>query len=152
MLPKSKALNIPLDLRSNIYLCSWALMRTRSWIQAPEMSFLLRLAGRSLRDGGEARSPAELWVEPLLLHNKRSQLSWFGHLIQMPPRGGPGHAGETTSPGLETPRLPHALRDNCIYDGQTCAFGLTVHENAYSRHTFLSWWKFNLVFFFQVAE
>ena len=49
--------------------------RTRSRIQAVEMSFLRRVAGRSLRD--RVRSSAtreELGVEPLLLHVERNQL------------------------------------------------------------------------------
>ncbi|KAK7925839.1 hypothetical protein WMY93_008149 [Mugilogobius chulae] len=60
--------------------------RTRSQIQAVEMSFLRRVAGRSLRD--RVRSSVtreELGVEPLLLHVERSQLRWLGHLFRMPP-------------------------------------------------------------------
>ncbi len=60
--------------------------RTRSRIQAAEMSFLRRMAGRSLRD--RVRSSVtreELRVEPLLLHIKRGQLRWLGHLFRMPP-------------------------------------------------------------------
>jgi len=47
--------------------------RMRSQIQAAEISFLRRVAGR------------ELGVEPLLLRIERSQLRRFGHLIRMPP-------------------------------------------------------------------
>ncbi|KAI3362885.1 hypothetical protein L3Q82_001925 [Scortum barcoo] len=50
------------------------------------MSFLRRVAGRSLRD--RVRSSVtreELGVEPLLLHIERSQLRWLGHLFRMPP-------------------------------------------------------------------
>ncbi|KAI3352505.1 hypothetical protein L3Q82_005456 [Scortum barcoo] len=60
--------------------------RTRSRIQAAEMSFLRRVAGRSLRD--RVRSSVtreELGVEPLLLRIERSQLRWLGHLFRMPP-------------------------------------------------------------------
>ncbi len=60
--------------------------RTRSRIQAAEMSFLRRVAGRSLRD--RVRSSVtreELRVEPLLLHIERGQLRWLGHLFRMPP-------------------------------------------------------------------
>ncbi|KAI3356330.1 hypothetical protein L3Q82_017556, partial [Scortum barcoo] len=59
---------------------------TDRWIQAAEMSFLRRVAGRSLRD--RVRSSVireELGVEPLLLHIERSQLRWLGHLFRMPP-------------------------------------------------------------------
>ncbi|KAK3519557.1 hypothetical protein QTP86_003108 [Hemibagrus guttatus] len=60
--------------------------RVRSRIQAAEMSFLRRVAGRSLRD--RVRSSVtweELGAEPLLLHIKRGQLRWLGHLFWMPP-------------------------------------------------------------------
>uniref|UniRef100_A0A8C2ZPF1 Reverse transcriptase domain-containing protein n=1 Tax=Cyclopterus lumpus TaxID=8103 RepID=A0A8C2ZPF1_CYCLU len=60
--------------------------RTRSRIQAAEMSFLRRVAGLSLRD--RVRSSdirGELGVESLLLRVERSQLRWFGHLVRMPP-------------------------------------------------------------------
>ncbi|KAA0706920.1 hypothetical protein E1301_Tti002240 [Triplophysa tibetana] len=65
--------------------------RTRSRIQAAEMSFLCRVAGRSLRD--RVRSSVtweELRVEPLLLHIERGQLRWLGHLFRMPPGRLPG--------------------------------------------------------------
>ncbi|KAK3507851.1 hypothetical protein QTP70_001422 [Hemibagrus guttatus] len=65
--------------------------RVRSRIQAAEMSFLCRVAGRSLRD--RVRSfvtREELGVEPLLLHIKRGQLRWLGHLFRMPPGRLPG--------------------------------------------------------------
>ncbi|KAK7886862.1 hypothetical protein WMY93_026483 [Mugilogobius chulae] len=55
------------------------------------MSFLRRVAGRSLRD--RVRSSVtreELGVEPLLLHVERSQLRWLGHLFRMPPGRLPG--------------------------------------------------------------
>ncbi len=65
--------------------------RTISWIQAAEMSFLRRVAGRSLRD--RVRSSVtreELKVEPLLLDIERSQLRWLGHLFWVPPWCLPG--------------------------------------------------------------
>ncbi|KAK3564038.1 hypothetical protein QTP86_006949 [Hemibagrus guttatus] len=65
--------------------------RVRSRIQAAEMSFLCRVAGRSLRD--RVRSSVtreELGVEPLLLHIERGQLRWLGHLFRMPPGHLPG--------------------------------------------------------------
>ena len=58
--------------------------RTRSRVQAAEMSFLRRVAGVSLRD--RVRSSAireELGLEPLLLYLERSQLRWFGHLVRI---------------------------------------------------------------------
>ncbi|KAK3537288.1 hypothetical protein QTP70_006984 [Hemibagrus guttatus] len=65
--------------------------RVRSRIQAAEMSFLRRVAGRSLRD--RVRSSVtweELGVEPLLLRIERGQLRWLGHLFRMPPGRLPG--------------------------------------------------------------
>ncbi|KAK3565094.1 hypothetical protein QTP86_033147, partial [Hemibagrus guttatus] len=65
--------------------------RVRSRIQAAEMSFLRRVAGRSLRD--RVRSSVtweELGVEPLLLCIERGQLRWLGHLFRMPPGRLPG--------------------------------------------------------------
>ncbi|KAK0144601.1 putative uncharacterized transposon-derived protein F52C9.6 [Merluccius polli] len=60
--------------------------RTRSRVQAAEMSFLRRVAGLSLRD--RVRSSVireELRVDPLLLRIERSQMRWLGHLVRMPP-------------------------------------------------------------------
>ncbi|KAK3561554.1 hypothetical protein QTP86_008774 [Hemibagrus guttatus] len=65
--------------------------RIGSRIQAAEMSFLCRVAGRSLRD--RVRSSVtreEFGVEPLLLHIERGQLRWLGHLFRMPPGCLPG--------------------------------------------------------------
>ncbi|KAK3572533.1 hypothetical protein QTP86_034321, partial [Hemibagrus guttatus] len=65
--------------------------RVRSRIQAAKMSFLRRVAGRSLRD--RVRSSVtreELGVKPLLLHIERGQLRWLGHLFRMPPGRLPG--------------------------------------------------------------
>ena len=60
--------------------------RTRSRIQAAEMSFLRRVAGVSLRDRVRSSVIRErLGVESLLLCVERSQLRWFGHLVRMPP-------------------------------------------------------------------
>ncbi|TWW59701.1 hypothetical protein D4764_06G0012310 [Takifugu flavidus] len=58
--------------------------RTRSRIQAAEMSFLRRVAGLSLRDRVRSSDIREgLGVEPLLLHIERSQSGgsgiWLGH-------------------------------------------------------------------------
>ena len=52
----------------------------------PEMSFLRRVAGLSLR--GRLRNSdnrERLRVDPLLLDVERSQLRWFGHLVRLPP-------------------------------------------------------------------
>uniref|UniRef100_A0AAY5JVS7 Reverse transcriptase domain-containing protein n=1 Tax=Esox lucius TaxID=8010 RepID=A0AAY5JVS7_ESOLU len=65
--------------------------RTRSRIQAAEMNFIRRVAGRSLRN--RVRSSVtreEHRVEPLLLHIERGQLRWLGHLFRMPPERLPG--------------------------------------------------------------
>ncbi|GAA6083797.1 uncharacterized protein LOC111191400, partial [Tachysurus ichikawai] len=74
--------------------------RTRSWIQADEMSFLCRVAGRSLRE--RVRSSVtreELRVEPLLLHIERSQLRWLGHLFRMLPGSLPGEVSRACPTG-----------------------------------------------------
>ena len=65
--------------------------RTRSRVQAAEMSFLCRVAGLSFRD--RVRSLVireELRVDPLLLCIERSQMRWLGHLVRMPPGRLPG--------------------------------------------------------------
>ncbi|KAK0154053.1 Craniofacial development protein 2 [Merluccius polli] len=65
--------------------------RTRSRVQAAEMSFLRRVAGLSFRD--RVRSSVireELGVDPLLLRVERSQMRWLGHLVRMPPGRLPG--------------------------------------------------------------
>ncbi|KAK3537395.1 hypothetical protein QTP70_008853 [Hemibagrus guttatus] len=59
--------------------------RIRSRIQAAKMTFLRRVAGRSLRDRVRSSvTQEELGVEPLLLHIERGQLRWLGHLLRMP--------------------------------------------------------------------
>ncbi|KAK3567833.1 hypothetical protein QTP86_027230 [Hemibagrus guttatus] len=78
--------------------------RVRSQIQAAEMSFLRRVAGRSLRD--RVRSSVtreELRVEPLLLHIERGQLKWLGHLFRMPPGRLPGEVFRACPTGEEAP-------------------------------------------------
>ena len=65
--------------------------RTRSRIQAAEMSFLRRVSGLSLRDRVRSSVIREgLRVEPLLLRIERSQMRWLGHLVRMPPGRLPG--------------------------------------------------------------
>ncbi|KAI3359361.1 hypothetical protein L3Q82_002861 [Scortum barcoo] len=89
---KGEALDLPVNLSFPLPHLTyghelWVMTeRTRSRIQAAEMSFLRRVAGRSLRD--RVRSSVtreELGVEPLLLRIERSQLRWLGHLFRMPP-------------------------------------------------------------------
>uniref|UniRef100_A0A8C6PEM1 ribonuclease H n=1 Tax=Nothobranchius furzeri TaxID=105023 RepID=A0A8C6PEM1_NOTFU len=65
--------------------------KTRSRIQAAEMSFLRKVAGLSLRDRvRRSVIREELGVEPLLFHIERSQLRWLSHLVRMPPGHLPG--------------------------------------------------------------
>ncbi len=80
------------------------------------MSFLRRVAGRSLRD--RVRSSVtreELIVEPLLLDIERSQLRWLGHLFRMPPGCLPGEVfrarptGRNTQDTVEGLYLPTGL-------------------------------------------
>ncbi len=65
----------------------WVLTgRTRSWIQAAELSIFHRVAGCSHRDRVRSSVTQEdLGVELLLLHIERSQLRWLGHLYWIPP-------------------------------------------------------------------
>ncbi|TWW64246.1 hypothetical protein D4764_03G0012540 [Takifugu flavidus] len=81
--------------------------RTRSRVQAAEMSFLRRVAGLSLRD--RVRSSAireELGVEPLLLRIERSQMRWLGHLVRMPPGRLPGKVFRACPSGRRPPGRP----------------------------------------------
>ncbi|TWW62404.1 hypothetical protein D4764_04G0010510 [Takifugu flavidus] len=84
----------------------WVMMeRTRSQVQAAEMSFLRRVAGLSFID--RLRSSAiqeELGVEPLLLRVERSQMRWLGHLVRIPP----GRlSGEVFRACPSVPKTPH---------------------------------------------
>ena len=97
------------------YLHPWLTERIRSWIQAAEMSFLRRVAGRSLRDVVRSSvTQKELGMVPLLLHIERS--SGTGICIGCPrntflgrcswhvlpggdPKKDPGHTGVTMSLG-----------------------------------------------------
>ncbi|KAK0145331.1 putative uncharacterized transposon-derived protein F52C9.6 [Merluccius polli] len=74
--------------------------RTRSQVQAAEMSFLRRVTGLSLRD--RVRSSVireELGVDPPLLRVERSQMRWLGHLFRMPPGRLPGEVFRAGSTG-----------------------------------------------------
>ncbi|KAI3365769.1 hypothetical protein L3Q82_000704 [Scortum barcoo] len=107
------------------------------------MSFLRRVAGRSLRD--RVRSSVtreELGVEPLLLHIERSQLRWLGHLFRMPPgrlpkeafqacptgrrprEEDPGHAGETMSLGWPGKCLGVPLEELEEVSGCLCSYNM----------------------------
>ncbi|XP_048009164.1 uncharacterized protein LOC125243494 [Megalobrama amblycephala] len=83
--------------------------RMRSRIQAVEMSFLRRVAGRSLRDRVRSSvTQEELRVEPLLLHIERSQLRWLGHLFRMPPGRLPGEVFRACPTGRRPQGRPRA--------------------------------------------
>ena len=58
--------------------------RMRSQLQAATNKILWRVYGLTLRDGVGGFN-MELGVELLLLDIKKSQLTWFGHLVKMPP-------------------------------------------------------------------
>ncbi|KAI3352329.1 hypothetical protein L3Q82_005297 [Scortum barcoo] len=92
-------------------------------IQAAEMSFFRRMAGRSLRD--KVRSSVtreELGVEPLLLHIERSQLRWLGHLFRMPPG-----------------RLPREVFQACPTRRRPCARPRTTHWRDYVSLELPAW-------------
>ncbi|TWW61130.1 hypothetical protein D4764_05G0012200 [Takifugu flavidus] len=81
--------------------------RTRSRVQAAEMSFLRRVVGLSLRD--RVRSSAireELGVKSLLLRVERSQMRWLGHLVRMPPGRLPGEVFRACPSGRRPPGRP----------------------------------------------
>ncbi|KAK3534617.1 hypothetical protein QTP86_016770, partial [Hemibagrus guttatus] len=85
--------------------------RVRSRIQAAEMSFLRRVAGRSLRD--RVRSSVtreELGVERLVLHIKRRQLRWLEHLFRMPPGRLPGEVFRACPTGKRPRGRPRTRR------------------------------------------
>ncbi|KAK3569395.1 hypothetical protein QTP86_027811 [Hemibagrus guttatus] len=89
--------------------------RVRSRIQAAEMSFLHRVAGRSLRD--RVRSSVtreELRVEPLLLYIERGQLMWLGHLFQMTPGRLPGEAFRACPTGKRARGRPRTRWRDCV--------------------------------------
>ena len=84
--------------------------RSRSWVQAAEMS---RVAGLSLRD--RVRSSVireELGVDPLLLRVERSQMRWLGHLVRMPPAPLPGEVFRARPTG----RRPRGRPRTCWRD------------------------------------
>ncbi|KAK3517257.1 hypothetical protein QTP70_001616, partial [Hemibagrus guttatus] len=90
--------------------------RVRSRIQAAEMSFLLRVAGHSLRD--RVRSSVtreELGVEPLLLHIERGQLKWLGHLFRMPPGRLPGEVFQACPTGKRPRGRPRTRWRDCVF-------------------------------------
>ncbi|XP_058625585.1 uncharacterized protein LOC131536570 [Onychostoma macrolepis] len=90
--------------------------RTRSQIQAAEISFLPRVAGRTLRD--RVRSSVtreELGVEPLLLHIERNQLRWLRHLFWMSPGGLPGEVFRACPTGRRPPgKTQDTLEGLCL--------------------------------------
>ncbi|KAK3528727.1 hypothetical protein QTP70_010164 [Hemibagrus guttatus] len=91
--------------------------RIRSWIQVAEMSFLCRVAGRSLRD--RVRSSVtreELGAEPLLLHIERGQLRWLGHLFRMPPGCLPGEVFWACPTGKRPRGRPRARWRDYVHD------------------------------------
>ncbi len=54
--------------------------------QAEEIIFLHRVAGLRLIDGvRSSHTQSEIGIELMLLRIGRSQLSWFKHLVRMPP-------------------------------------------------------------------
>ncbi|KAK3523078.1 hypothetical protein QTP86_012752 [Hemibagrus guttatus] len=80
------------------------------------MSFLRRVAGRSLRD--RVRSSVtreELGVEPLLLHIERGQLRWLGHLFRMPPGRLPGEVFRACPTGKRPRGRPRTLWRDYVF-------------------------------------
>ncbi|KAK3535054.1 hypothetical protein QTP70_002584 [Hemibagrus guttatus] len=92
--------------------------RVRSRIQAAEMSFVRRVAGRSLRDRVRSSVTREgLGVEPLLLHIERWQLRWLGHLFRMPPGRLPGEVFRACPTGKRPRGRPRTRWRDCLSAG-----------------------------------
>uniref|UniRef100_A0A8C6P1M8 Reverse transcriptase domain-containing protein n=1 Tax=Nothobranchius furzeri TaxID=105023 RepID=A0A8C6P1M8_NOTFU len=94
-LSQKAKLSIYLSIYVPILTCGHELWvgtkRTRWQMHAAEMSFLQRVAGLPLRDRVRSSVIREgLGVDLLLLHIKRNQLRWLGHLVRMPPGCLPG--------------------------------------------------------------
>ncbi|KAK3558768.1 hypothetical protein QTP86_028769 [Hemibagrus guttatus] len=103
--------------------------RVRSQIQAAEMSFLRRVAGRSLRD--RVRSSVtreELGVEPLLLHIERGQLRWLGHLFRMPPGRLPGEVFRACPTGKRPRGRPRTRWRDYVFRLAWERLGVTPEE------------------------
>uniref|UniRef100_A0A8C6LRX0 Reverse transcriptase domain-containing protein n=1 Tax=Nothobranchius furzeri TaxID=105023 RepID=A0A8C6LRX0_NOTFU len=93
--------------------------RTRSRIQAAEMSFLRRVAGLSLRDRVRSSVIQEgLGVDPLVLHIQRSQLRWLGHVVRMPPGRLPGEVFRARPTGRRPKGRPRTQWRDYISPGQ----------------------------------
>ncbi|TWW53707.1 hypothetical protein D4764_0113540, partial [Takifugu flavidus] len=85
--------------------------RTRSHVQAAEISFLGRVAGLSLRDRMRSSAIREkLRVEPLLLRVERNQMRWLGHLVRMPSGRLPGEVFRECPSGRRPPGRPRLER------------------------------------------
>ncbi|XP_061892442.1 uncharacterized protein LOC133642332 [Entelurus aequoreus] len=86
--------------------------RTRSRVQAAEMSFLRRVAGLSLRD--RVRSSVirkELKVKPLLLHMERSQM------VRMPPERLPKEVFRARPTGRRPRGRPRTRWEDYVWPG-----------------------------------
>ncbi|TWW82356.1 hypothetical protein D4764_01G0021710 [Takifugu flavidus] len=77
--------------------------RTRSRVQAAEMSFSVGWLGPPLERGRSSAILEELGVEPLLLRVERSQMRWLGHRVRMPPGPLPGEVFRVCPSGRRPP-------------------------------------------------
>ncbi|KAI3363477.1 hypothetical protein L3Q82_012086, partial [Scortum barcoo] len=91
------------------------------------MSFLRRVAGRSLEIGGLS-GVGEL--RPLLLRIERSQLRWLGHLFRMPPAPGrlPREVFQACPTGRRPRGRPSTLEKLCLSAGLGSASGFPPEE------------------------
>uniref|UniRef100_A0A8C5HIH4 Reverse transcriptase domain-containing protein n=1 Tax=Gouania willdenowi TaxID=441366 RepID=A0A8C5HIH4_GOUWI len=89
--------------------------RTRSRVQAAEMSFLRRVAGLSLRDRVRSSVIREgLKVESLHLRIEKSQMRWLGHIIRMPPERLPSEAFRARPSGRRPRGRPRTRWRDCV--------------------------------------
>ncbi|KAK3569761.1 hypothetical protein QTP86_004186 [Hemibagrus guttatus] len=123
--------------------------RVRSRIQVAEISFLRRVAGRSLRD--RVRSSVtreELGVEPLLLHIERGQLRWLGYLFRMPPGRLPGEVFRACPTGKRPRGRPRTRWRDYVFRLAWERLGVPPEElEEVAREREESWNSMGMVYF-----
>ena len=70
----------------------------------------------------------ELGVEPLLFRSEKSQMTWFGHLVRMPPRRLPSEVFRACPTGRR--KAQDTLEGLCL------SFGLETPQDAPGQSSF----------------